>query len=93
MRVVVQQYGRGAPVAGAHVKVSLKPTEGRAIKLFEGKTDASGSLPVRFHVPAEATLVVETAFRAGSDRVEQPVTIQREYRLLLTTDKPLYQPG
>ena len=38
-------------------------------------------------------LIVETSSAAGKHRVEQPVTIQREYRLLLSTDKPLYQPG
>ena len=97
VRVVVQDFGAGEPIAGAKVKVSLKPATGRAIPLYEGETDASGSLPVSFHVPAdapeEADLVVETTSDAGRDRVEQPVVIQREYRLLLTTDKPLYQPG
>jgi hypothetical protein len=97
VRVVVQDFGKGQPIANAHVEVSLKPAEGRAISLFEGQTDASGSLPVSFHIPAdapaEAQLVVETRSDVGRDRVEQPVTIQREYRLLLTSDKPLYQPG
>jgi hypothetical protein len=105
VRVVVQDFGRGEPIAGAQVKVSLKPADpsagsgqwGRAVTLYEGETDETGSLPVSFHVPADApadaTLVVETRSEAGQDTVEQPVTIQREYRLLLTSDKPLYQPG
>ncbi len=97
VRVVVQDFGAGQPIASAHVKVSLKPAGGRAIPLFEGQTDETGSLPVTFHVPAdapaEAHLIVETRSAVGQDRVEQPVTIQREYRLLLTSDKPLYQPG
>jgi hypothetical protein len=97
VRVVVQDFGAGQPIAGAHVKVSLKPASGQAIPLFEGQTDETGSLPVRFHVPAdapaEALLIVETESAVGRDRVEQPVIIQREYRLLLTSDKPLYQPG
>ena len=94
VRVVVQDFAQGEPVAGAQVKVSLKPAAGRAMLLYEGQTDATGSLPVDFHVPAdapaEATLVVETVSSAGRDRVEQPITIQRDYRLLLTSDKPLY---
>ena len=97
VRVVVQDFGAGRPIAGAQVKVSLKPAGGKAIPLFEGQTDETGSLPVLFHVPAdvpaEAQLVVETESAVGHDRVEQPVTIQRDYRLLLTSDKPLYQPG
>ncbi len=97
VRVVVQDFGKGEPIVGARVKVSLKPSSGRAIPLFEGQTDETGSLPVSFHVPADAPtdaqLIVETRSDAGRDRVEQAVTIQREYRLLLSTDKPLYQPG
>jgi hypothetical protein len=97
VRVVVQDFGAGKPIAGAHVKVSLEPDRGQAVPLFEGQTDESGSLPIRFRVPAdapaEAHLVVETESATGRDRVEQPVTVQREYRLLLTSDKPLYQPG
>jgi 5-hydroxyisourate hydrolase-like protein (transthyretin family) len=97
VRVVVQDLSAGRPIADAQVKVSLKPETGRAIPLFQGRTDETGSLPVRFHVPADAPpkaqLVIETRSKAGRDRVEQPVTVQREYRLLLTSDKPLYQPG
>jgi 5-hydroxyisourate hydrolase-like protein (transthyretin family) len=98
VRVVVQDFGAGKPIAGARVKVSLEPASGgRSTTLFEGETDETGSLPVSFHVPAdapdEAQLIVETRSDVGRDRVEQPVTIEREYRLLLTSDKPLYQPG
>lgn len=97
VRVVVQDFAAGRPLAGAQVKVSLQAEGSPAIPLFEGQTDETGSLPVRFHVPADAAprahLIVETESAAGRDRVEQPVTIERDYRLLLTSDKPLYQPG
>jgi 5-hydroxyisourate hydrolase-like protein (transthyretin family) len=97
VRVVVQDFGAGKPIANAHVKVSLKPADGRAVPLFEGQTDDTGSLPVHFQVPddvpGEAQLVVETRSDVGRDQVEQTITIQREYRMLLTSDKPLYQPG
>lgn len=97
VRVVVQDFSAGQPIPGAQVKVSLEMEGGPPVSLFEGRTDETGSLPVSFHVPtdasSEARLVVETKSTVGKDKVEQPVTIQREYRLLLTSDKPLYQPG
>ena len=103
VRVVVQNFKAGQPIAGAQVKVSLQPPGGPARPLFEGQTDASGSLPVSFHVPADIpatgadgqspVLIVETKSPVGEDQVKQPVTIQRDFRLLLTSDKPLYQPG
>jgi hypothetical protein len=103
VRVVVQNFKAGQPIAGAQVKVSLQPSGGPARPLFQGQTDASGSLPVSFHVPADVPatgadgqppqLIVETNSAVGQDRVKQPVTIERDFRLLLTSDKPLYQPG
>jgi 5-hydroxyisourate hydrolase-like protein (transthyretin family) len=97
LRVIVQDYAAGRPIAGADVSISLQPPQGRAIPLYTGQTDASGSLPVVFTVPADApanaTIVVDTSSPAGRDHVMQQVTITREWRLLLSTDKPLYQPG
>ena len=58
---------------------------------------ASASLPVLFpvpdDVPARSTLAVETGSNAGTDRVERPVTIERQYRILLISHKSLYKPG
>ena len=98
LRVVVQEVGSGRPLANAAVKVGLQAPDGGQVEpLFEGATDDSGSLPLDFRVPDEAQgdyrLIVETESSAGADRLEQPLTVERDYRLLLTTDKPLYQPG
>lgn len=98
VRVVVQEVKDGNPVSGAQIKVSLQPTAGgQTIPLFDGTTDDSGSLPLKFNVPADLAgdhqLIVETKSPFGRDRVAQPISIERDYRLLLTTDKPLYQPG
>jgi hypothetical protein len=97
LRVVVQDFGKGEPIEGALVRVSLKPSAGRSIPLFEGATDDTGSLPLQFRVPAdlsgEASLIVETESDVGRDSLEQAVTVSRDYRVLLSSDKPLYQPG
>ncbi|MGC9468567.1 MAG: MG2 domain-containing protein [Anaerolineae bacterium] len=98
MRVVVRDSRDASPLSGAGVKVVLRPAErGHVERVFAGTTDASGTLDVSFAVPEEAAeeqvLVVETTSSLGSDRLEKPVTIARDYRLLVTTDKPLYQPG
>jgi 5-hydroxyisourate hydrolase-like protein (transthyretin family) len=97
LRVLVRDLESSKPIADAQVKVSLKPDRGKTMRLFEGRTDENGSLPAHFYVPADApeqaTLVVESKSSVGRDRVEQAVSVQREYRLLLSSDKPLYQPG
>jgi hypothetical protein len=98
VRVVVRDFASARPVQGAQVRVSMRPKEGgQAITLFEGQTDGTGSLPVSFRIPEDAApsqqLIIETNSASGSDRVEQEIAVQREYKLLLSSDKPLYQPG
>jgi hypothetical protein len=98
LHVQVQRYDDARPVAGADVKVSLKPEEGgRAQVLYEGSTDAEGRVAASFTVPEvddpQQQLVVETRSDLGRDTLEQSVTVERSYKVLLTTDKPLYQPG
>ncbi len=96
--VQVRHHDDGRPIAGAEVKVSLQPKEGgRAKLLYEGKTDAQGRTTVTFTVPEvdnpSQQIVVETRSDLGRDTLQQPVTVERSYKVLLTTDKPLYQPG
>jgi len=98
MRVAVRDGRDASPIAEASVVVSLVPASGgRGVALFEGATDELGTAEVVFQVPEDAeasqTLVVEVSSDLGRDRIEQPVTIERDYRLMLTTDKPIYQPG
>jgi len=98
LRVLVRQVGGGQPIAGAAVTVALQPTAGgRPVEVFQGTTDQLGAADVAFTVPADLesaqTLIVETVSAQGSDRLEQAVTLDRDYKILLTTDKPIYQPG
>ncbi len=98
LRVMVRDSRDGAPLQAAQIKVSLQPANGGpALSLFNGATNTGGTADVAFKVPEDAApnqvLVIETTSKLGSDRVERPVTLQRDYRVLLTTDKPIYQPG
>jgi 5-hydroxyisourate hydrolase-like protein (transthyretin family) len=98
LRVVVRDQTTNAPVANANVSVLLAPKAGGATQtLYTGKTDARGTAPVAFTVPAnaarESNLIIETSSSVGRDRIEKSIIVQRNYKILVTTDKPLYQPG
>ncbi|MEW5869765.1 MAG: alpha-2-macroglobulin family protein [Chloroflexota bacterium] len=104
LRIIVQDSQNEAPKAGARVQVSLRPAQGgQAVTLYTGQTDRNGTVQVAFQVPTQAdaafagsdsaTLIVLTQSNLGSSTLERQVTLQRDYRVLLTTDKPLYQPG
>jgi uncharacterized protein YfaS (alpha-2-macroglobulin family) len=97
VRVVVRDTRSGAPLSDAQINVSLRGKTGPALPLYQGHTDAQGTANVSFKVPVvqtpDQTLIIETHSTLGSDTVERPVTVQRDYRVLLTTDKHIYQPG
>lgn len=99
MRVVVRDSKNASPLPGADIRVSLQPEAGgQALTLYQGSTDALGTAEVSFKVPddarpAEQNLLIETRSSLGSDVVERRVTLERDYRVLISSDKPLYQPG
>ncbi len=98
LRILVRDSKDGAPLANAAVRVEIGPRDGgKTVPLYTGKTDAGGNADVAFKVPENAArdsrLVIKTRSSLGSDTVERDVTIERDYRILLTTDKPIYQPG
>jgi hypothetical protein len=98
LRVAVRDVRDASPVSGAALQVSMRPQGGgKAITLFEGSTDKHGTADVRFQVPETEdptqNLIIETRSDLGHDKLERPVTVKRDYKVLLTTDKPLYQPG
>ncbi len=94
MRIVVTEAARGGirPASGLPVRIALEDSKGQATSLFEGKT-ADGACVAGFRVPdlpeGSYTLRVETRDYV----VRSPVHLKRDWKILLTTDKPLYQPG
>lgn len=98
IRVAVRDSADGAPLTDAEINVRLQPTSGgRAELVYTGLTNDTGTSDVTFTVPdtpeSDYTLIVETSSRLGRDRIERSVTLERDYRILLSSDKPLYQPG
>lgn len=98
LRVVVRDSRDGTPLPQAEIRVKLRPQNGgRELVVFTGKTDLNGGAEVVFQTPdavdPSQTLVIETKSSLGEDALERSVTIERDYRLLLSTDKPIYQPG
>ncbi len=95
LRLVTRHLASGALAAGASVEVTLD-----GASLGTAKTDDSGTLEATFTVPDGAGKPEgsQLSVTARSDdgavaRLQGPVTVRRERRMLLSTDKPLYQPG
>lgn len=87
------------PQPNARVKVSLNTQSGPTRELFTGQTDKQGLVHVTFAVPAEVddpnqvlTIVADTT-NYGQLQTSREVYVGRVYNVLLSTDKPVYQPG
>jgi len=99
LRIIVTNHETGEPVRGA-VHVTLSPTDPdlrmAPQRLFTGALDA-GTVDASFRVPelppGAYDLSVRVVSALGIDVIERSISITREAQILLTTDKPLYQPG
>ncbi len=96
-RILVRNRVTGKPVAGATVELSLLAKAGGTNRLGTFQTDATGSITNSIAIPDAASgdyqLVVDSASRLGRDHIVEQVEIQHPSRVLLGSDKPIYQPG
>jgi len=88
------------PLADAVVHARLVLGEGKrrkVIALAGATTDASGSAPIALQVPRgapeELTLELAMTHLDGVANASQPLRVVSSARILVSTDKPLYQPG
>lgn len=86
------------PLAGEPVVIQARRERGFWWHtLYRGRTNATGSVDAAFRMPKDldgrCILRVKSGGLVAPDEVEQPITVERKARVLLSTDKPLYQPG
>ncbi len=101
LRIVTLQGKEGKPVGGARIEAIITPsskdTPGTPNILFKSRTDRTGTLNATFKVPdiEEGTykLDVRASALGESDVISSEITVYSDRQILLTTDKPLYQPG
>jgi hypothetical protein len=83
------------PLPGATVAVRLRGDDGKVHQVYEGK--AGGATPITFQVPAvpagKYKMEVVTKSTLGEEKLARDVQIKTAPKVLLVTDKPLYQPG
>ena len=97
LRLVALNHATGDPVEGAVVVITLAGDSGAQV-LYTGTTGADGSVDAGFEVPEDisggADLQIKVSAQGlGEDELSQRVEVRRKSKVLLTTDKPLYQPG
>ncbi len=97
LRVLARHPVTGQARANLPVRVLLVDAEGEATEVFAGTTDANGEADAPIDVDEDALgereMVVEVDAPEGQQVVREDVVVERATKVLVTTDKPLYQPS
>ena len=92
VRVIVTDSKNDPVTAAAMVRISL---DGRIV--FTGRLNRRGTTAAQFRFPAAMTgshtLTYSAETPLGSTELVQPVKVENRASILLTTEKPIYQPG
>lgn len=97
IRIVVRNRVSGQPVRGGEVEVALQGKATGSIRIGSYKTGSDGSLDEPINIPdispGEYQMIVDATSPLGRDHVVQKIEVQNPARVLLSSDKPIYQPG
>lgn len=97
VRVMTRDPNSGEALADLPVTVALHRADAEPVILFEGRTDAFGQLAPQLELGealvGDGELVVRVETPTGPQEMRAAVAVQRATKVLVTTDKPIYQPG
>lgn len=97
IRLLVRNRVSGQPIRGASVEIALSSKASGTVKLGSFRTDAAGTLDDSLNVPAVAPgnyeMVIDVVSVLGRDHLAKKVEVLNPARLLLSCDKPIYQPA
>ena len=97
IRVIVTDSQDKAIVGRGSVRIELPRGDRASELLFKGELNRRGTTEAQFQFPAgvagsyQLHYVVDTPI--GSAETSQTVTLEEKASILLTTEKPIYQPG
>jgi uncharacterized protein YfaS (alpha-2-macroglobulin family) len=97
VRVIVTDSKNEVIPGHGSLQIDLLNADGKSSNLFTGRTNYRGTTEAHFQFPAGAVgsyqlrYIVETEI--GSTEFAQPVRLEDKVSILLTTEKPVYQPS
>src|SRR6266436_73260 len=97
VRVIVTDSKNEAIAGAGTVRIELAVAEQKPRVVFTARLNRRGTTEAQFHFPARVTgshqlrYVVDTPI--GSTELTQRVRLEDKVSILLTTEKPIYQPG
>jgi uncharacterized protein YfaS (alpha-2-macroglobulin family) len=97
LRVRLLDRKANAAVAGAKLTIELIHAQSRKVEVrLTSTTDANGGctpvIPIQ-HLSGDYDLRVTAETPKGPEVIEEHIHIARSWKIMLTSDKPVYQPG
>ncbi|MHC4178703.1 MAG: anti-sigma factor family protein, partial [Planctomycetota bacterium] len=98
LRVLLSNHNTGEALEGVPVEIELVDARrDNVIRLASFTTDRLGSATPRFELPEweDGRYQLRVRARAGGtpELITRQIRLRRSWQLMLTTDKPVYQPG
>jgi uncharacterized protein YfaS (alpha-2-macroglobulin family) len=94
---LTNRHATPAAVGGIPVTIELLDASAKRTELAHFDTDADGTGQPRFRLPEWADgdyrLRVTAATPGGPEVIEEAVKLHRSWKVMLSSDKPVYQPG
>lgn len=95
LRIQLMDRQTGTALAGVPIDVELRGPE--VVQLASFTTDAGGTGKPRFQLPdwnnGDFELRVSARLSRDTETVSQRIKLKRSWKLMLSSDKPVYQPG
>lgn len=92
----VRNLAQTVPLPGSTVRVRIV-REQDSREVFTGKTNADGTLLASFDIPqlpaGQYSLEIITESPLGQEKLTHQIRIRDDAKILLVSDKPIYQPG
>lgn len=93
----VQSLTDTVPLPGSDVTVRLKDKTGKVHDLYKGKTGGDGMANAEFEMPGleagQYDLEIVTRSALGEETLQRQIRLKADAKVLLVSDKPIYQPG
>jgi hypothetical protein len=97
VRVIVTDSGNEAIAGPGSVQIELVTSNQKSQVMYTGKLNQRGTTEAQFRFPAglvgSYTLRYVVDTEIGSTVLSQPVRLEDQAQILLTTEKPIYQPS
>src|SRR5262245_55502551 len=83
---------------GSEVFIRIAEKDGETRKLFQGQTGRDGLVTTEFEMPAtipagQYELVISTKSALGEEKLRHAIKVKADAKVLLVSDRPIYQPG